>query len=243
MNSRIYIPLLTAVTLVLAEASAPAIKHDPPREVSRHPEVVLITAKNAKPERTGFCCGVLLAPTVVVTAAHGVSGYDRWEVVAPYAKDGPVKAAGKAVSTHPEYRPGQSEHDVALLILEEPVKIGGSYPRLPGDKLLPIETPLVVVGRTVKGKPSDRQLFEASSTLVAIRGENNLYGGNPQVAEPGDSGGPVYLARQKGTVAALIEGALDASRANVPTDIFIPLGGKNRTWLLRELKKANEPRP
>ncbi len=235
MHPRTRLSVVTTAVLLFGTASAPAIKHQPPREASGHPEVVLITAKSGKGGRTGYCCGVLLGPTIVLSAAHGVTGYERWEVVAPYAKGGAAHVAGKAVRAHPDYRPGQSEHDLAVLLLDQTIAIDSDFPTLPGEKLLPLDTPLLVVGRTLKGKPSDRQLFEAATTLVAIRGENNLYGGNPQVAEPGDSGGPIYLARRHGTLAALVEGALEASRANVPTDIYIPLGGKNRAWILRQL--------
>ena len=237
MNPCSRLALLTATAFLLASANAPAIKHEPPREVSGHPEVVLIVAKHSQSPRTGFCSGVLLSPTTVLTVAHGVAGYDRWEVTAPYARGGAAQAAGKAIRTHPDYKAGASEHDLAVLTLDHALEIGGKFPALPDAKLYPIDTALLVVGRTVKGKPSERRLFEATSALVAIRGENNLYGGNPQLTEPGDSGGPVYLARQDRTLIALVEGALDASRGNVPTDIFIPLGGKNRTWLLRQLRR------
>lgn len=211
--------------------------------MSRHPEVVLITARHSQSPRTGFCSGVLLSPTTVLTVAHGVAGCDQWEVTAPYARHGAGKAAGKELRTHPAYKPGNSEHDLAVLTLDHVLDIGSTFPTLPDRKLYPIDTPLLVVGRTNKGKPSEKQLFEATSTLVAIRGENNLYGGVSQLTEPGDSGGPVYLARQERVLIALVEGALDASRANVPTDIFIPLGGSNRSWLLRQVPGTGKGKP
>ncbi len=229
--------ILAGIASLLCPTTVWAIKHNPPTEATRYPETVLITAKDANPLRTSVSCGVLLSPEVVLTTAHGVAGYKTWEVTAPYARQETRQAGVKSVRVHSGYKLGSAENDLAILILDRSIKIDGNWPTLPGAALYPLETPLLIVGRVAEGKISPKQLFEAPATLVSVRGDTNVYGGHPQLCEHGDSGGPVYLARQEHQLVGLMCGSVDFSRANVATDIYVPLGGRNRDWIMAHLPR------
>ncbi|HBS30014.1 MAG TPA: hypothetical protein DEB06_11345 [Phycisphaerales bacterium] len=70
---------------------------------------------------TGWCCtGTLVAPSVVVTAAHCVTGGCAARVFVGRDVRGPGRTiAVRSAIVHPEYRPGQN--DIAVLLLAEPV--------------------------------------------------------------------------------------------------------------------------
>lgn len=217
------------------------------REVTHHPDAVLISGKGPTPAHSKACCGVLLSPTVVLTVAHALIGCDSWEVTAPYARGAPTRATSKDPLVHPNYKPMTAvegaEHDLALLILESPIDIAGDFPTLPGDKLYGIETSLLVVGRTSEANRWEKALFETHVKLVAVPGNINLYGGHPQVCKPGDSGGPVYLARTEGQLVGLVNSRAGWSRFNVPIDLIVPLGGRHKDWILSQLSsKGDGPR-
>jgi V8-like Glu-specific endopeptidase len=59
------------------------------------------------------------------------------------------------------------------------------------------------------------------------------------VTEPGDSGGPVYLDRNERQLVGVVAGIVGGSRANVPTDVYVPLVGRNRDWIIRELGRKD----
>jgi secreted trypsin-like serine protease len=212
-----------------------AIKRKPYKEANDHPEAVLIRSRNSKNQEEARGSGILLAPRVVLTAAHGVERYDRWEVTAPYAKNGPVQTASRTARIHPLYKVDPVANDLAVLLLDDDIDIDRTYPALHDGDLYPINTHLLVVGRVDNGALSRKQLFKTVVALVPFPGNTNLYGGHPQVVEEGDSGGPVYIAGKEQAVVALVSGNLQASRGNVPTDVYIPISRKNRGWILRQL--------
>jgi hypothetical protein len=215
-----------------------AIKPGPSQDASAYPEAVLIMARNTHHQRTGSSSGALIAPRVVLTAAHCVEGFDTWEVRAPYAKHGPVTAASRTARVYPRTKESGFESDLAVLILEREIDLGGKYPRLHGGDLYPIGTKLVVLGSTRKGVPSQSKLYQAPVTLVAFPDNIRVYGGNPQVVERGDSGGPVYVADKDHEIAAVVSGHIGFSQRYVATDLYVPLNAKNRDWLLRQIKST-----
>src|SRR5262249_51470748 len=165
-----------------------AIRAKPTPEATDHPEAVLVLSKNSKNQKTVQGSGVLLAPSAVLTTAHNADGFDAWEVKAPLVKKGVAQSQAKTVKIHPNYKRGAAENDLAVLILEDAIDTGRPFPALYAGDLLRIGTGLRVIGRVRNGTPSASQLFETSVTLVAVPGNSNLYGGNPAITEPGDSG-------------------------------------------------------
>jgi hypothetical protein len=229
--------LVVFAGLLVAVPPAQGIKRKPSLEADDHPEVVLVTARNGKTGQVGRSTGVLIADKAVLTAAHSVSGFHSWEVVAPYAKSGRASAKAKAPAIHPDYKPDAIEHDLAVLVLDDPIDIGRDFPTLHHGELYPLNTKLVVVGRVENGTLSRTQLFKTAVSVAQFPGNINLYGGFPHVVEEGDSGGPVYAADKDHEIAALVSGNLGFTRSNVRIDVFIPISRKNRGWILRQLRE------
>lgn len=235
---RVVLRLLAALPwLLVLGGDAFAIKRSPAREAADHPAVVIVNTSAAKTRKACAHSGVLIAPTVVLTAAHCVRGFDIFEVTAPYAKGRPLRAVTRTVHIHPAFEPGKIEDDLALLVLDEPLDVGAALPVFHTGNLFPIETPLQVVGRVKNGTIAATQLFEAPITLVGFPGNSNLYGGHPQTVEKGDSGGPIFLAGKDAKVVGIVSGILEFNRGNVPTDAYVPLSRKNRDWIHQHLPR------
>jgi hypothetical protein len=220
---------------VLPEARA--IKGEMLPEASDHPEAVLVTARDTRTGKQARSCGVLIAPRAVLTAAHTTVGFDAWDVTAPYARGGPVSAVVKEARNDPDRNPNHLEHDLAVLVLKKPLDVGRPPADLFDGDPLPIETKLVVLGRTQNGVVSPNRLVRATVTLVAFPGNVNVYGGVPAVGEPGDSGGPVYVVGKESVVVGVVLGGIDFSRANVPKDVYVPISRENRAWALQQVPK------
>jgi secreted trypsin-like serine protease len=220
-----------------------AIKQKPAREATDYPEAVLITARNSKMHKEGSCSGVLLASRVVLTAAHCLEGFDSWTVTAPYAKGGAATTSSRTAKIHPDHQPGTYEHDLGLLILDEPIVLESKFPTLPDGDLYPLDTQLIAIGRVDNGKLSQARLFQAAVSVVAFPDNLNVYGGNPQVAEKGDSGGPVFRKGDRRELAAVVSGHTEFNRRNVATDLYIPLTGKNREWIVKQMPKEGAAKP
>jgi hypothetical protein len=241
--SRIVLLLALPIGAFCFSPPAPAIKRQPPVEAKDYPEAVLITSRNTKTGKAGFCSGCLVAGNVVLTAAHCVEGFDAWDITAPYAKDGPARAKARKGVVNPGHQQGRYENDLALLVLDGEIEIGGKFPTIYGGELLGLGNKLVVVGRVDNGTPTRDRLFRSEVvTIVEDRDNVNVYGGNPPIVQKGDSGGPVYTAERMRVLVAVVSGFIEFSSAPVPTDVFAPLNRRHRQWILGVIEEA-KPRP
>jgi secreted trypsin-like serine protease len=223
----------TAVVVFGSLTDALAIRHKPPQRAVGFPEAVVITAGRARDPKAARCTGALIAPRAVLTAAHCVVGFDSWEVLAPSARGGPVCTTSRDALAHPRFKENPAECDVAVIRLQDDIALDGKYPRIYNGDPLPLETRLTVIGSVDNGKPPGTTLYRADVTLVPFPDNVNVYGGNPRVADHGDSGGPVYV--EKGEIVAVISGHTFVSQRDVAKDLYVPIHGKIREWVLRQV--------
>jgi hypothetical protein len=224
--------------LVVGTASgAQAIIHAQP-DGGAHPYVGLVTDTN------GFCSGSLISPTVFITAAHCAdSGALVYVTVDPDASavfDTPpgVPPTGADYVTGTFYPdpdfciacaggvPGFSTHDVAVVILDEPINLS-SYAQLPrvgeAEQLADRQT-LTAVGygiRAPENKLVDEfavryraplQIIENNSVLADefLKLSANQANGKGAICS-GDSGGPILLGRTILAVNSFGNGVCGAS--------------------------------
>ena len=183
--------------------SAPVVGGGPDLD---HPGVVAIVERRATcaaPEAVR-CSGTLVAPRVVLTAAHCLDGRraDELEVVIGADLRGPAGAAlaVQDAALHPGYVPGQlaAGHDLALLLLAEPAAP-------PPIALVDAPPPELIVGATVRlvalGAPADHadggQRLAADATVTAVTATDVTLAG-PGVPCGADSGGAVFIATAAG---------------------------------------------
>jgi hypothetical protein len=209
---------LSIVTLVLATTSpASAIQHGVP--ATAYPEAVVVTGGLP-------CSGVLISPTVVLTAGHCGAPQKSYDVTAPHALD----ASGNAQSAHGSHDwttfTGQASasSDVRLVYLDAPITLA-SYPALASGPVA-AGTRVVDLGRALDG--AIQQNIYASAP-VTIQGDASglgfpfNYEAIPDISETGDSGGPIELADGSHTVVALVDTDTVEQSMTVqpPIDMFV----------------------
>jgi V8-like Glu-specific endopeptidase len=163
---------------------------------SEYAEAVLVDAYKGGKINTA-CSGALIAPDVVLTAAHCVDSFDAWHVTAPYASA--QKATSKRGETYDWQGAGSetvtpNRHDIGLIYLSAPIALT-DYPDL-ADKPLAAGGSLVNIGRIRNGKLSFSELY-VSSELQVEPGDRYGYPFDyaaGDVIEGGDSGGPAEIA-------------------------------------------------
>lgn len=176
-----------------------------------YPETTLISFQDAA-NGNFACTGVLVAPRLTLTAGHCVASQHGWHVRAPYAGNVDVPATRSSLFDYTD-RGGDlvfgNEHDVAVLVLDSPINLA-SYPIIAsqpaGDGAAVTD-----VGRDQGSTISETDVFREQGTVAdaASLGYPYDYAG-PDLIQPGDSGGPVFL---NGTHTLI---ALNSAHGNGP---------------------------
>jgi hypothetical protein len=164
-----------AATFILIAAPAAAMVGGagaPAGEVGR--AVVTIVGS-----RGNFCSGTLVAPTLVLSAAHCVAEGASYQIVL-YGDGAPKLRAVTRVARHPQFNAGgiqahRASADVALLQVAEP---------LPGKAPLPLGVPAEPI--------APGQAFTAAGVGVAVTGDGKS-GGTVRAADLVATGRPGRL--------------------------------------------------
>ncbi len=190
-------------------SQAQAVVGGVPASPSDYPSTVALTDTSGDP----FCSGTLVAPNVVVTAAHCVDNHGPSDLRVVYGHAIPQQAPAserRVVSqavAHPGYQPNVPldayglgpVNDIGVLVLEEPIEGAVVTPILPNDQVDSVLYPnrvMHIVGFGIHDTNTGASGVLYKGLTPHVRHvTSELLGG--RTGEPdacfGDSGGPAYV--------------------------------------------------
>ena len=192
--------------------------------------------------RASFCTGVVLAPRVILTAAHCVAAIGDMRV--HYRDDAgrPVLIEVDAIAVHPGYRADAAARrvvsiDLALVRTRTPIDPRFSAAALDADGVVAVGRPLRILGYGVarEGEGSSAGVLRGAALRVrAPLSKVLLWAEDPDDAGggacAGDSGGPI-LADDTRQVLAISAWSTGGGARHCGTITQGPLVAPQRGWI------------
>ena len=161
----------------------------------------------------GFCSGIVIGPTAVLTAAHCVPPGADVRIHYRDREGGPVLVPVARVLRHPGYRADAIEKrersiDLAVITMTQPLPDRFSAATIAGPGTVTVGTMFLIVGFGVMREGDGKSSGQLREAALATRGPLSsvlLWAEDPRRkglgACTGDSGGPVFEAAGNAVVA------------------------------------------
>ncbi|HEY2749166.1 MAG TPA: trypsin-like serine protease [Polyangia bacterium] len=184
-------------------------------------------------DTTLVCSATLIAPRVLVTAAHCVTEDDALPTAhfgALPGGAGDVAVALALVRRHPTFDPATLEGDVAVALLDGDAPVGATPVALPaaasGDVTAGTALRLVGFGRTSADDTSAPQKRQGAATVAVLATRTFSFTPSPSQTCEGDSGGPAFAGIGGGGeaivgVTSSGDPMCDASAADMRVDAYL----------------------
>jgi Trypsin len=204
--------VLTWSLLGLAVAGASPAQAVVRGEVARNPNGVRTSVVRVESSTGELCSGAIIAPDLVLTAAHCVMERAGYRVVAVDRRFRPIQLRAVAAAMHPAFVPGTTPRtqpgvDLAILKLEQP--LGGDFVPLDARgaggiaKGEPVE--LAGYGIVAEGKAGTARILrqtqlvalgslQVANKVTVVADTERLALSTGAGACRGDSGGPILRA-------------------------------------------------
>jgi hypothetical protein len=213
--------LAAAALLLSATHAAEAIVGPSADGAAFADRVVMVLSRGV--EGSGFCTGIVLAPRIVLTAAHCLRRPADTLVLYRDGDGAPVAVAVEATATHPRYRADAIRRRVVsvdLGLLETVAALPPSFhSAILADRDAEIgeATTIVGFGVTREGEPKSGGAPRSASLRVrAPASKILLWAENPEQSDAGacsgDSGAPIFAADRQTVLAVVAWTAGDKGR-------------------------------